>query len=136
VKAVVWRESKFRRLCLGSKGEIGLMQVTEGAAKEWAAALKRAAPSQTDLLDATTNLEAGTWYLKRALDRYTSCDDPIPFALAEYNAGPSNTAKWRAKNKDPNSSNDFISHIGIASTRRYVQDVTAIQKRLERRGHL
>jgi peptidoglycan lytic transglycosylase len=126
VKAVVWRESKFNRLTLGSAGEIGLMQVMSGAAKEWAQALFKS----------NINLEAGTWYLARALQRWKDCDDPVPFALAEYNAGRSNAVKWMQKCKSPKSSNEFIRNIGIASTRRYVQDVTAIEKKLERRGRL
>src|SRR5688572_21024331 len=50
VKAVVWRESKFNRACIGKAGEVGLMQVTAGAGKDWAAANKCPVPTKTDLL--------------------------------------------------------------------------------------
>jgi len=136
VKAVVWRESKFSRLAVGKAGEVGLMQVTSGAAKEWAESEHRPAPGQKELFKARTNLEAGAWYLSRALERWKECDDPVPFALAEYNAGRSNVLKWRAKLSSPKDSKEFIANIGIASTRRYVQDVRAIEKKLERRGRL
>src|SRR2546421_2227671 len=36
VKAVVWRESRFNPHIRGKVGEIGLMQVGEAAANEWA----------------------------------------------------------------------------------------------------
>src|ERR1043165_6858468 len=38
VKAVVWRESWFNPHAKGRKGEIGLMQIREEAAGEWAKA--------------------------------------------------------------------------------------------------
>lgn len=136
VKAVAWRESKFKRLSVGKAGEIGLMQVTLSAAKEWAEAHKRPPPSRKELFNATTNLEAGTWYLGRALQRWRGKDDPVPFALAEYNAGRSNVLKWIEKAGESARAKEFIAHIGFASTKRYVQDVMAIQKKLERRGKL
>jgi soluble lytic murein transglycosylase len=136
VKAVVWRESRFNRLSIGKAGEVGLMQLMPGAAKEWADAHNLPPPSRADLFDAKTNLEAGSWYLKRALNRWKDCDDPVPFALAEYNAGRSNVIQWRAKMRSPHSAREFVPNIGIASTRRYVQDVMAIQTKLERRGRL
>ncbi|MSR65213.1 MAG: lytic transglycosylase domain-containing protein [Verrucomicrobiae bacterium] len=136
VKAVVWRESKFNRFCLGPTQDVGLMQITQGAVTEWATAQKLPAPGKTEWFNASTNLEIGSWYLARALQRWKDCDDPVPFALAEYNAGRSNVVKWRAKCKSPNSAREFAGNIGIASTRRYVQDVMVIQKKLERRGHL
>ena len=38
VKAVIWRESRFKAGARGRVGEIGLMQIREPAAYEWAAA--------------------------------------------------------------------------------------------------
>src|SRR5437870_4726393 len=38
VKAVIWRESRFRPMAHGGAGEIGLMQVNRLAAQEWAEA--------------------------------------------------------------------------------------------------
>ncbi len=136
VKAVVWRESRFRRFCLGPKGDVGLMQVTQGAVKEWSQAQKQPMPSKMDLFKPSVNLQVGAWYLARALDRWKDRDNPVPFALAEYNAGHSNAAKWASQGGAPRSGREFVPHIGIASTRRYVQDVMAIERKLERRGHL
>lgn len=136
VKAVVWRESKFRRTTVGRAGEIGLMQVTFPAAKEWAEAHNRPAPTKSELFKVPVNLEAGTWYLGRALGRYRDCDDPVPFALAEYNAGRSNVLKWMAQTNSPRRADAFIAQIGFASTHRYVRDVMAIEHKLRQRGRL
>ncbi len=34
------------------------------------------------------------WYLRRAMSHWQQMRDPIPFALAEYNAGPSRAQRW------------------------------------------
>ncbi len=94
VKAVIWRESKLLPTKEGTAGERGLMQVSETAALEWAKAEKIASFVPTDLFDPKTNIEAGTWYLAQALQRWKDKDDPIPFALAEYNAGRRNVQRW------------------------------------------
>src|SRR6267378_5147054 len=89
VKAVVWRESRFDPKKHGSHGERGLMQVSERAANEWARENKITTFQVDQLFDPKTNLEAGTWYLQRAFERWEVHSDPTPFALAEYNAGAS-----------------------------------------------
>src|SRR4029450_12068304 len=61
VKAVVWRESRFDPRKHGSRGERGLMQVSEKAANEWAHANKIDNFQVDRLFDPKTNLEAGTW---------------------------------------------------------------------------
>src|SRR3954466_3198813 len=81
VKAVVWRESRFDPQKVGTAGERGLMQVSEKAASEWAAENKIANFQADDLFDAKTNLEAGAWYLRRAMERWSAQTDPVPFAL-------------------------------------------------------
>src|SRR6202030_1119462 len=89
VKAVVWRESRFDTKKYGSAGERGLMQVSAKAANEWARENKIENFGLDDLFDAKTNLEAGTWYLRRAIEHWQTESEPLPVALAEYNAGAS-----------------------------------------------
>jgi len=120
VKAVVWRESRFSSNKVGAAGERGLMQVGEAAARDWASARKVEVFVYADLFDAKTNLEAGTWYLGRALERWKDKDDPLPFALAEYNAGRSRMEKWAANSA---TAEEMLRQAAATSTRQYVDDV-------------
>jgi soluble lytic murein transglycosylase len=138
VKAVVWRESKFQPEMVGTSGERGLMQVGEAAAADWAKAEKVETFMPTDLFDPKTNLDVGVWYLDRAFERWKGRDDPIPFALAEYNAGRSRVDRWIAESElGANArASDFIARIDIASTRRYIEDITARYRYYRERGRL
>ena len=118
--AIAWRESRFDPGALGKSGEVGLMQVTLQAAGEWAAAEGRAAPARHELLDPKTNTRAGAWYIARAIRRWSDRDDPLPFALAEYNAGRSSALRWASNTA---SSVDFWNRIGYPTTKRYVHDI-------------
>ena len=122
IKAVVWRESRFDPQARGSKGEMGLMQIMEDTSLDWAGAQRVTLPSHYALLDPVKNLDCGTWYLARLLGRYTKTDDPVPYALADYNAGRGNVLKW-LKGAAATNSAEFISQIGFPSTRDYVRAV-------------
>jgi soluble lytic murein transglycosylase len=122
VKAVVWRESRFNPQALGRVGEIGLMQLREEAAREWAEAERIAGFAHEHCFDPATNTLAGTWYLRKLTRRYVQTDNPLAYALADYNAGRGNVLKW---NKGPAATNSavFIDSIGFPSTRTYVRSV-------------
>ena len=141
VKAVVWRESRFRPDKLGLDGERGLMQITDAAAKEWVKSERMTNFVPTDLFDPKINIDAGTWLLARALRRYEGKDNPLPFALAEYNAGRSRVAKWSGErnNSDPSTqanSEKLVANIDIASTKNYVETVQERVRYYHRRGEL
>jgi soluble lytic murein transglycosylase len=125
IKAVIWRESGFRPEKIGKNGERGLMQVTEAAASDWARQNKHPAFVPTDLFDPETNIEAGTWYLKKALDHYAGKDDPVTFALAEYNAGKSRVNKWVGDTNQGSgaTAGDLRDSISFPSTRGYVDTI-------------
>jgi len=130
VRALIWRESRFHRARLGSRGEAGLMQVTEQAARDWADALGHAPPFRADLLQPELNIRVGTWYLGRALRHWRAKSNPLPYALAEYNAGRAAAQRWAAGDRgDPNA---FWHAIGYPGTRRYVQAVLTRYRRLGR----
>jgi len=131
VKAVVWRESQFHAHKTGASGERGLMQVSEAAAQDWVRAHKARDFSPDDLFSPGTNLEIGTWYLRQKLNRWAGRDDPLPFALAEYNAGGRRVDRWAA-DKEATAA-DLRSRIGFPSTTAYVE---AVLRRYEayRRG--
>lgn len=123
VKAVIWQESRFYPDKLGNHGERGLMQVTEPAAQDWvkAEAIETFVPE--DLLDPKTNIEVGTWYLGRALRHWSGQEDPLPFALGEYNAGRSRVNRWTRGEKM--SAAELREAMDIASTRAYIAAVRA-----------
>ena len=122
VKAVVWRESRFHPGARGRVGEIGLMQLQEDAAREWAAAEHIDWFEHEHCFNPVTNTLAGTWYLRKLLRRYTRTDNPIPYALADYNAGRGNVLKWNQGAAATNSA-VFIEQIGFPGTKEYVRAV-------------
>jgi soluble lytic murein transglycosylase len=122
VKAVIWRETRFKPDAIGRAGELGLMQVMSGTAEDWARAVGRANFARNQLFDPRTNIEAGAWYLRRGLDYWKTCDNPLPFAVAEYNAGRGNVTKWFVPDHMYDSA-AFIESIAFPTTKRYVQDV-------------
>jgi soluble lytic murein transglycosylase len=123
VKAVVWRESRFDPDVRGGKGEIGLMQILpKAAAKDWSDAEHLASLPPDDLFDPGTNTLIGAWYLEKLLKRYAQTDNPLPYALADYNAGRGNVLKW---NQGPAATNSaaFTQQINFPGTRNYVRSV-------------
>jgi soluble lytic murein transglycosylase len=122
VKAVVWKESRFREDARGGKGELGLMQVTEMAAQEWADQRRDLQFRHEHTLHATTNLHAGCHYLAKAARRYLSTDSPYAYALADYNAGRGNVLRWMQGEARTNSA-AFLAAMTFPGTRDYVQDI-------------
>jgi soluble lytic murein transglycosylase len=137
VKAVVWRESRFDARKFGTAGERGLMQVSEKAATEWAKETKAENFRVEELFDPKTNLEAGTWYLHRAIEHWQNQANPMPFALAEYNAGPSRALRW-AGGEDTKAvaAKTFLDNIDFPGTRKYVDSIIARYKFYKRRGRM
>ena len=121
--AVIWKESRFQPNAMGEAGEVGLMQVSSGAAEDWAQAMGRDPIPMEALSHPGTNITVGAWYLARAIRHWKDeqCQDPLPFALAEYNAGRSTVSGWvenGGKKKD-----DFLQAITFPGTRQYVEEI-------------
>jgi len=137
VKAVVWRESRFDPKKRGTHGERGLMQVSEVAANEWARENKIAGFNPDQLFEPKTNLEAGTWYLHRAMEHWNHQSDPTPFALAEYNAGATRARRWSGGNGVAEiTERQFLQKIDFPATRRYVESIIDRYKFYQRRGRM
>ena len=140
IKAVVWRESRFQADMTGRNGERGLMQVSEIAARDWAAAkgIRELRPEQ--MLTPELNLEIGTWHLSKAVQRWNSQDNAVPFALAEYNAGKSRVDRWvrtaEKRKGQPVTAETFQDSIDFPSTARYVRTILARYDFYKRRGPL
>jgi len=122
IKAVIWQESRYNERAFGTAQERGLMQVTPIAGSEWAATMKIETFQPTDLFDPRTNIQAGSWYLARAIRRWNQADIPEAFALAEYNAGRSQALRW-ASGLDKWNASVFLTRIDYPSTRRYVENI-------------
>jgi peptidoglycan lytic transglycosylase len=137
VKAVVWRESRFDSKKHGSHGERGLMQVSEKAADEWARENKIDNFRADQLFDPKTNLDAGTWYLRRALEHWKHQTDPLPFALAEYNAGASRAQRWTGGNEVADVPvKKFLQNIDFPRTRNYIDSIIERYGFYQRRGRM
>jgi len=137
VKAVVWRESRFDPKKHGSHGERGLMQVSERAANEWARENNITGFHPDQLFEPKTNLEAGTWYLHRAMEHWENQSDAIPFALAEYNAGASRAQRWSGGSGVAEiSEHQFLEKIDFPATRRYVESIIKRYRFYQHRGRM
>ena len=84
IKAVMETESAFDATAVSPVGALGLMQLMPAVARELGA---------SDPLDPRQNIMAGARYLRQLLDAH---DGHLRLALASYNAGPGNVAKYRA----------------------------------------
>jgi len=128
IKAVIWQESRFDEKAVGKAGEIGLMQLMELAAFEWADDHGVRGFEHIHVYDPRTNILAGSYYLKTRLARYRRTDNPLPYALADYNAGRARVVRWSSEAAQSNST-AFLQNIDFPLTRRYIDQVT------QRRNH-
>lgn len=128
VKAVVWRESKFNPRAKGRKKERGLMQIQVPTAEDWAREEHALFFTPDQLFDPAKNTLIGSWYLRKLLGRYQTTDNPIVYALADYNAGRANVLKWN-KGAAATSSQAFLEQMDFPTTREYIR---SILKRCER----
>lgn len=118
VNAVIFSESHFNPSVVSSAGAVGLMQVTEETGS-WAAEQMGMDADEIDLTDPETNIRIGCWYLHWLLEKF---DGVTETALAGYNAGHGNVARWLA---DEEMSRDGITleEIPYAETEGYVRKV-------------
>ncbi|MBP5586690.1 MAG: transglycosylase SLT domain-containing protein [Lentisphaeria bacterium] len=128
LKAVIWKESRFDASARGSKGEIGLMQVMpQSAVKDWEKAFQRQVPSDGALMDPALNIEIGSWFLGRALDRWKDYNEAETLALCEYNAGIQRADSWKPLLHD----GEVMPNIDIESTRKYVKEILERREKYE-----
>jgi peptidoglycan lytic transglycosylase len=142
VKAIVYEESFFSPGAHSTQNAVGLMQVTPVVAQEWVesrrarslseavAPISSKAPAgshedfEATFRDPAVSLHVGCWYLQSLFNRYRDEPDPLAFALAAYNAGPSNVERWvPGADRIKISRDEFIARIDFPATRSYVQKI-------------
>ena len=135
VKAVMRQESGFDATAYSAKGAIGLMQVMPATGEQWARATGRPGFKREALWDPRTNIEAGTWVLAQALERWQMHDDPVPFALAEYNAGAGRVGKWLPRGEATTAA-EFLVAITFPGVRKYIERITGYAESYRANGEL
>lgn len=125
VYAIIHRESMFDPKAQSPVGARGLMQLMPATGKSMAKKVDRTFNIPKLIDDPTFNILLGSTYLESLIDNYGGY---YPMAIAAYNAGPGNVAKWVTMFGDPRKPNgldtiDWIEHIPIYETRNYVQRV-------------
>jgi soluble lytic murein transglycosylase len=131
VWSLIYEETWFRAWMIGAADEVGLMQVTPTVAREWAKQTRLEVFEQQAnenvvafLSDPERNIQVGCWYFEQLREKYRGRPAETAMTLAAYNAGPSRVEEW-TRGTDPlrMTEAEFISRIGIASTRAYVSSI-------------
>ncbi|MBU6230115.1 MAG: transglycosylase SLT domain-containing protein [Cyanobacteria bacterium REEB459] len=118
VVALIRQESRFSPNIRSAVGATGLMQVMPDTA-QW---IRSPAGLDTyDLTNPEDNIRLGTWYLDHTHGEY---NNHALFAVASYNAGPGNVAKWIGQG-GYRDSDDFVEKIPFPETKGYVRAVFA-----------
>jgi soluble lytic murein transglycosylase len=117
------QESSFDQSAVSWAGARGMMQLMPGTAKDEARKLGVGYDSSR-IHDPEYNVMLGSSYFQRMLDRWNGS---VPLAVASYNAGPGNVAKWINAYGDPRTGRvdmvGWIEAIPFTETRGYVQRV-------------
>ncbi|MBI4455763.1 MAG: lytic transglycosylase domain-containing protein [Acidobacteria bacterium] len=124
VKSLIYEESWFNHFARGKVGEVGLMQITPIAADDYMR-IRKIKIHPDDLYDPELNIEVGCWYLRSSIDRYKDFEDPLPYALARYNAGELRVNKWLEPPPRDHSepAQNFLDRVDYPSTRHYVKKI-------------
>jgi soluble lytic murein transglycosylase-like protein len=109
ILAVIWQESAGRAGAVGSSGEIGLMQIMPGTAREMGY-------NPQDLWNAELNIEAGAKYLAKMLDEVERRGSARPGwdMLRAYNAGAAGAMTYgRSAGYADSVMNKFLGTRGV-----------------------
>jgi soluble lytic murein transglycosylase len=129
VKAVMRQESGFDPFARSKTGAVGLMQVMPGTAR-------LIGVTEAQLWNERTNIEAGAWLLTDALKFWgRQTDDPVPFALAEYNAGRGNVLRWAPQGQRRTAA-QFLASLPNRGVRGYIERVLEYRDEYKDAGRL
>lgn len=118
--AIGRQESVFQPRVVSRSGATGVMQLMPDTA-DWLMKVEPGVQNEhsNNLSHPANSLRLGAYYLMRMIERN---DDNLVFALASYNAGPGNVAKWR-KTHPSTDMEVFIDTIPFEETKDYVKKV-------------
>ncbi len=116
VTSLMRQESRFEANIRSSAGAAGLMQVMPATA-QWIK--DQAGMAGYDLDNPDDNIKLGTWYLDYTHSEY---ENHSLFAVASYNAGPGNVAKWINQGNFADA-DEFVEQIPFPETQGYVRAV-------------
>jgi soluble lytic murein transglycosylase len=123
IHAIIRQESQFDRAAVSVANARGLMQLIPGTARDQSAKIGRPFNPAALTTDTNYNIQLGSSYFQRRLSDFSS----HPLALAAYNGGAGNVAKWLREYGDPRLAGGdivrWIENIPFAETRGYVQRV-------------
>ncbi|HUW80023.1 MAG TPA: lytic transglycosylase domain-containing protein [Acidocella sp.] len=123
---IMRQESSFDSNAISGSGAIGLMQLMPATARLTA---RKAGLEDSNLFDPAQNMALGTAYLSELVQNFGDC---LPLAIAAYNGGPTNVARWLTTYGDPELGRnpggadiiDWVEEIPFSETRNYVQRVS------------
>ncbi len=116
--ALLRQESHFDPDAASAAGASGLAQLMPATAEAIAQELDDSSYSPERLWRPAVSVRYGLWYLSQALGRLG--DDALA-ALAAYNAGPGNAARWRQAAGDDDDV--FFVQIKTSETQEYIMSV-------------
>jgi soluble lytic murein transglycosylase-like protein len=116
--AIIWQESKYNPNARSGAAARGLMQFIPETAQAVAASLGLGILTTDKLYDPATSIQLGARYWSTLMNQLQSPE----MALAAYNGGPDNVARWKNKSSDPEL---FVADIGFVETKKYVMSVFA-----------
>ena len=115
VKAVIFKESRFKETAVSSKDAIGLMQLMPSTAM-WLMDKLNIDDYRIEADD--NNIRLGTYYLSYLMK---VMDEDEEHALLAYNAGPENAKRWI--NAEGYNKKEMENYVDFEETRKYVREI-------------
>lgn len=122
IYSIIRVESKFNPYAKSSKGAIGLMQITPQTGEYIANLLNISNFDESLLFNPDLNIQFGSFYFSKLFNDFNA---DIDCALAAYNGGSGNVAKWILTNDEGKKYLD-VDKIPFNETRNYVSRVKKI----------
>ncbi len=120
VASIIRQESGFEPSIVSNAGAVGIMQIMPAEAPAIAVAAGLPPPARQQLFDPQINIAVGAAELAQKLA--FEHGNPI-LAIAAYNGGEDNVAKWTAR-IPPDDVDLFVDSIPFAETKLYVKTVS------------